>query len=159
MPAFAGHTTGQADFPHPALGQDFTPSPTTRRAQAGLGVRAQRIQFARSARYPRPPRGGTGGTTACVLWIAFAPSCSGSLRPCELPYQVFRFADEQHAETFVKAFGGERMHPSEKRNGQTLVSKRHKKLFFCEHRFERYKTTTTHSAPDFPIVKYITNKN
>src|SRR5271168_763368 len=26
MPAFAGHTTGQADFPHPALGQDLTPS-------------------------------------------------------------------------------------------------------------------------------------
>src|ERR1700736_3728508 len=26
MPAFAGHTTGQADLPHPALGQDFTPS-------------------------------------------------------------------------------------------------------------------------------------
>jgi hypothetical protein len=25
-PAFTGHTTGQADFPHPALGQDFTPS-------------------------------------------------------------------------------------------------------------------------------------
>ena len=24
-PAFAGHTTGQADLPHPALGQDFTP--------------------------------------------------------------------------------------------------------------------------------------
>src|SRR5713101_6248525 len=24
MPAFAGHTIGQADFPHPALGQDFT---------------------------------------------------------------------------------------------------------------------------------------
>ena len=24
MPAFAGHTTGQADFPHPALGQDVT---------------------------------------------------------------------------------------------------------------------------------------
>jgi hypothetical protein len=24
MPAFAGHTTGQADFPHPALGQDLT---------------------------------------------------------------------------------------------------------------------------------------
>src|SRR5712691_5689547 len=23
MPAFTGHTTGQADFPHPALGQDF----------------------------------------------------------------------------------------------------------------------------------------
>src|SRR4030081_2043777 len=26
MPAFTGHTTGQADLPHPALGQDFTPS-------------------------------------------------------------------------------------------------------------------------------------
>jgi TRAP-type mannitol/chloroaromatic compound transport system permease large subunit len=31
---------GHADLPHPALGQDFTPSPTTRRAQAGSGVRA-----------------------------------------------------------------------------------------------------------------------
>jgi hypothetical protein len=27
------------DLPHPALGQDFTPSPTARRAQAGTGVR------------------------------------------------------------------------------------------------------------------------
>ena len=35
------HRTGQADFPHPALGQNFTPSPTARRAQAGSGVRAQ----------------------------------------------------------------------------------------------------------------------
>ena len=34
------HRTGRADFPHPALGQDFTPSPTARRAQAGTGVRA-----------------------------------------------------------------------------------------------------------------------
>jgi hypothetical protein len=33
--------TGQADFPHPALGQNFTPSPTARRAQACSGVRAQ----------------------------------------------------------------------------------------------------------------------
>ena len=33
--------TGHADFPHPALGQDFTPSPTARRAQARLGVRAR----------------------------------------------------------------------------------------------------------------------
>ena len=30
------HRTGHADFPHPALGQDFTPSPTARRAQARL---------------------------------------------------------------------------------------------------------------------------
>src|SRR6202795_2059804 len=29
LPAFAGHTTGQADFPHPALGQDFTLSRAT----------------------------------------------------------------------------------------------------------------------------------
>jgi hypothetical protein len=34
------HRTGHADFPHPALGQDFTSSPTARRAQAGIGVRA-----------------------------------------------------------------------------------------------------------------------
>jgi len=34
------HRTGQADFPHPALGQNFTPSPTARRAQACSGVRA-----------------------------------------------------------------------------------------------------------------------
>src|SRR5450755_4357871 len=33
--------TGRADFPHPALGQDLTPSPTTRRAQAGSDVRAR----------------------------------------------------------------------------------------------------------------------
>src|SRR6202040_531839 len=35
------HRTGLADCPHPALGQDFTPSPTTGRDQAGLGVRAR----------------------------------------------------------------------------------------------------------------------
>jgi len=35
------HRTGQADFPHPALGQNFTPSPTASRAQAGSSVRAQ----------------------------------------------------------------------------------------------------------------------
>src|ERR1019366_7090897 len=33
--------TGHADRPHPALGQDFTPSPTTRHAQAGTGARAR----------------------------------------------------------------------------------------------------------------------
>src|SRR5262249_55537003 len=32
---------GQADLPHPALGQDVTPSPTTGRDQAGSGVRAR----------------------------------------------------------------------------------------------------------------------
>src|ERR1700686_1015775 len=29
MPAFTGHTTGQADFPHPALGQELTLSRAT----------------------------------------------------------------------------------------------------------------------------------
>jgi hypothetical protein len=33
-------------------------------------------------------------------------------------YQVFRFAEEEHAETFMKEFGGERMHPSEKGKGK-----------------------------------------
>src|SRR5437868_14852864 len=37
----SAHRTGQADLPHPALGQNFTPSPTTGRAQAGTGVRAR----------------------------------------------------------------------------------------------------------------------
>ena len=35
------HRTGHADLPHPALGPDFTPSPTARRAQAGTDVRAR----------------------------------------------------------------------------------------------------------------------
>jgi hypothetical protein len=35
------HRTGHADLPHPALGQDFTPSPMVRRAQAYSGVRAR----------------------------------------------------------------------------------------------------------------------
>src|SRR6202051_5183699 len=35
------HRTGQADFPHPALGQNFTHAPTARRAQAGSSVRAR----------------------------------------------------------------------------------------------------------------------
>ena len=33
--------SGQADFLHPALGQDLTPSSTARRAQAGPDVRAR----------------------------------------------------------------------------------------------------------------------
>jgi len=33
-------------------------------------------------------------------------------------YQVFRFADEQHAEIFMKQFGGERMHLSERGKGK-----------------------------------------
>ena len=33
------HRTGRADFPHPALGQDFTPTPTPRCVLARSGVR------------------------------------------------------------------------------------------------------------------------
>jgi hypothetical protein len=33
----SAHRTGPANLSHPALGQDFTPSPTTRRAQAQFG--------------------------------------------------------------------------------------------------------------------------
>src|ERR1700693_2004132 len=51
------HRTGHADFPHPALGQDFTPSPTARRAQARLGVRARSAHKARLSRYSRPVYG------------------------------------------------------------------------------------------------------
>ena len=35
----AAHRTGRADFPHPALGQGFTPSPTARHAPSARGVR------------------------------------------------------------------------------------------------------------------------
>ena len=45
------HRTGHADLPHPALGQDLTPSPTTRRAQADSGVRARSAR--RGARVDR----------------------------------------------------------------------------------------------------------
>src|SRR5215471_6085389 len=36
---YLAHRTGRADFPHPALGQDITPSPTARCAHARSGVR------------------------------------------------------------------------------------------------------------------------
>jgi hypothetical protein len=36
------HRTQRADFPHCALGQDFTPSSTARRVQAGSDARARR---------------------------------------------------------------------------------------------------------------------
>ena len=43
--------TGRADRPHPALGQDLTPSSTARRVQAGLNVRARSAR--RGARVDR----------------------------------------------------------------------------------------------------------
>ena len=35
------HQTGHAELPHPAFGQDLTPSPTARRVQVGSGARVQ----------------------------------------------------------------------------------------------------------------------
>ena len=46
------HRTQRADFPHCALGQDFTPSPTTGRAHAGSDVRARSAR--RGARVDMP---------------------------------------------------------------------------------------------------------
>ena len=48
------HRTGHEDFPHPALGQDFTPSPTARRAQAGTGARARSTRKGARVDKPRP---------------------------------------------------------------------------------------------------------
>src|SRR6266567_3518413 len=45
---------GHADLPHPALGQDFTPSPTARRAQVGTGVRARSARKGAGVERPRP---------------------------------------------------------------------------------------------------------
>jgi hypothetical protein len=46
------HRTGHAELPHPALGQDFTPSPTAGRARAGSGVRARSAR--KGARVDKP---------------------------------------------------------------------------------------------------------
>jgi hypothetical protein len=48
------HRTGQADLPHPALGQDLTPSPTTRHAQAGIGGRARSARTGAGVDSSRP---------------------------------------------------------------------------------------------------------
>jgi hypothetical protein len=45
---------GLVDLPHPALGQDLTPSPTTRRAQAGTGVRARSVRKGAGVDKSRP---------------------------------------------------------------------------------------------------------
>jgi len=53
------HRTGRADLPHPALGQELTPSPTARRAQAGTGVRARSARKGARVDRSRP----------CVAWF------------------------------------------------------------------------------------------
>src|SRR5229473_3597594 len=48
------HRTGRADFPHPALGQDLTPSPTARHVPARSGVRARSARTGARVDKPRP---------------------------------------------------------------------------------------------------------
>ena len=56
------HRTGHADCPHPALGQDLTPSPTTRRAQVGTGVRDRSTRTGARVDTSRP---GVAGPCTC----------------------------------------------------------------------------------------------
>src|SRR6201993_296427 len=53
------HRTGLADFQLPALGQDFTPSPTARRAQACSSVRDRSARRGAKVDRSRP----------CVAWF------------------------------------------------------------------------------------------
>src|SRR5262249_22314259 len=46
--------TGHADFLHPALGQDFTPSPTARCGQAGSDVRVRSARIGARVDRSRP---------------------------------------------------------------------------------------------------------
>src|ERR1700732_5032418 len=62
------HRTGHEDFPHPALGQDFTPSPTARRAQAGTGVRARSARKGARVDKSRP----------CVAWFCAWRATTGA---------------------------------------------------------------------------------
>ena len=48
------HRTGRADFPHPALGQDLTPSPTARCTHARSGVRDHNARRGARADKSRP---------------------------------------------------------------------------------------------------------
>src|SRR5215468_1981038 len=48
------HRTGRADLPHPALGQDITPSPTPGRAQVRASVRGRNTSKGARAGRSRP---------------------------------------------------------------------------------------------------------
>ena len=47
------HRIGRADLPHPALGQDFTPAPTTGRTLAPSDARAQSARTGATVDRPR----------------------------------------------------------------------------------------------------------
>ena len=77
------HRTGHEDFPHPALGQDFTPSPTARRAQAGTGARARSTRKGARVDKPRP----------CAHAVANTPAQRLSALLCSLHPAVSAFPD------------------------------------------------------------------
>src|SRR5712692_5000475 len=68
------HRTGHADLPHPALGQDLTPSSTTRRAQAGPSERARSTR-----RGDRPKSKAWEATRAALDRLFMAPAFLGDL--------------------------------------------------------------------------------
>src|SRR6516225_12504559 len=61
------HRTGQADLPHPALGQHVTPSPTTGRDQAESGVRARSARKGARVDRLRPCVAKSGATLGAKL--------------------------------------------------------------------------------------------
>src|SRR5580704_2011209 len=70
------HRTQQADFPHCALGQDLTPSPTTGRGRAGSDVRARSTR--RGARVdrisPSQVTATRGNSAAGSAWARLPPT-------------------------------------------------------------------------------------
>ena len=72
------HRTQRADFPHCALGQDFTPSSTARRVQAGSDARARRSRRGARVDSCRP----------CFVWsCACSATTDATAQPhsCQAP--------------------------------------------------------------------------
>jgi hypothetical protein len=56
---------------------------------------------------------------AVVCSISVTPAFAKTAKDCTAEwYQVFRFAEPEHAERFMQEFGGEPMHPSERGKGK-----------------------------------------
>ena len=115
------HRTWRANFPHHALGQNVTLSSTTRRAQAGSGVRARSTSsFSRIARrsltlrpahshgHPirdRYPKASDISSPPCLLRLRPAGAIAGpGLHPLEQRRLVTAHVDCGHSD----AFGAER---------------------------------------------------
>ena len=68
------HRTGQADFPHPALGQDVTLSPTDHHAPSGLS--APDLVSGRGMKVDSLHPPAFSPCTCCVTTDATAPPCN-----------------------------------------------------------------------------------